>query len=96
MMFRSSGHRWGSLQHVIETPFFVDSKIVSGIQLADVCGYALRRYIAKANRVGSHEERQLLRIFHKFDRAGPRLHGLRHYCPAHSCDCMVCQERGHA
>lgn len=96
IMFRASGHRWGSLQHVIETPFFVDSKIVSGIQLADVCGYALRRYIAKANRAGSHEEKQFLRIFHKFDRAGAKLHGLRHYCPPRTCDCKVCQERGHA
>lgn len=96
LMFRASGHRWGALQHVIETPFFVDSKVVSGIQLADICAYALRRYVAKPGRVGSHEEKQFLRIFHKFDRAGSRLHGLRHYCPARSCDCMVCQERGHA
>ncbi len=96
LMFRASGHQWGSLQHVIETPFFVDSKMVSGIQLADVCAYALRRYVAKDGRAGSHEEKQFLRIFHKFDRAGPKLHGLRHYCSARTCDCLVCQERGHA
>lgn len=96
ILFRLSGHKWGALQHVIETPFFVDSKIVSGIQLADVCAYALRRYIAKPSRSGTHEEKQFLRIFHKFDRAGLKLHGLRHYCPPRSCDCLVCQERGHA
>ena len=96
LMFRASGHRWGTLQHVIETPFFVDSRAVSGIQLADICAYALRRYVGKLDRVGSHEEKQFLRIFDKFDRAGSRLHGLRHYCPARSCDCMVCQTRGHA
>lgn len=95
-MFRVRGHRWGALQHVIETPFFVDSKLVSGIQLADVCAYALRRYVAKVDRAGSHEEKQFLRIVHKFDRAGDKLHGLRHYCPARSSDCMICQERGHA
>jgi hypothetical protein len=94
--FRQTGHHWGILQHVIEAPFFVDSKTVSGIQLADICAYAVRRYVDKANRAGSHEEKQFLRIFHKFDRGGRQLHGLRHYCAAHSCDCIVCQERGHA
>jgi hypothetical protein len=64
-------------------------------QLADICGYALRRYVEKANRAGSHEEKQFSRIFHKFDRAGVKLHGLRHYCAAGSCDCMICGERGH-
>jgi hypothetical protein len=96
LAFRASGHRWGSLEHVIETPFFVDSKTVSGIQLADICAYAVRRYVDKPNRAGSHEEKQFLRIFPKFDRAGKKLHGLRHYCAPHTCDCMVCQERGHA
>lgn len=96
VMFRARGHRWGALQHVIETPFFVDSETVSGIQLADVCGYALRRYVGKAGRAGSDEEKQFMRIFHKFDRAGSKLHGLRHYCPPRTCDCLVCQERGHA
>lgn len=96
LRFRERGHQWGTLQHVIETPFFVDSKAVSAIQLADICAYALRRYVAKPDRLGSHEEKQFLRIFHKFDRSGTKLHGLRHYCPSHACDCMVCQERGHA
>jgi Protein of unknown function (DUF3800) len=93
--FRAEGHHWGTLQHVIETPFFVDSKIVSGIQLADICAYAVRRYVEKQGRAGSHEEKQFLRIFHKFDRAGDKLHGIRHYCPAGVCDCMICAERGH-
>lgn len=96
VMFRGAGHSWGKLRHVIETPFFVDSKTVSGIQLADICGYAVRRYVDKQNRSGSHEEKQFLRIFHKFDRAGTKLHGLRHYCATRSCDCVVCQERGHS
>jgi hypothetical protein len=93
--FRTNGHHWGALEHVIETPFFVDSKIVSGIQLADICAYAVRRYIEKPDRAGSHEEKQFLRIFHKFDRAGERLHGIRHYCPAGECTCMICAERRH-
>lgn len=95
IMFRQSGHQWGHVEHVIETPFFVDSHLVSGIQLADVCGYALRRYVAKESRVGSHEEKQFLRIFHKFDKATNKLHGLRHYCRAKTCDCMICSTRGH-
>ena len=96
IVFRADGHSWGQLQHVIESPFFVDSKIVSGIQLADMCAYATRRYADKVPRSGSHEEKQFLRIFHKFDRGGGKLHGLRHYCAPGSCDCAICQERGHA
>lgn len=51
--FRANGHHWGTLEHVIETPFFVDSKIVSGIQLADICAYAVSRYIEKPDRAGN-------------------------------------------
>ena len=94
-IFRSAGHQWGTLQHVIDTPFFVDSKTVSGIQLADVCAYALRRYVDKDQRAGSHEEKNFMRIFHKFDRAR-KLHGLRHYCEPGTCACAICVERDHA
>lgn len=60
--FRTQGHSWGSLQHVIDTPFFVDSKIVSGIQLADMCAYAVRRYVERWQQ-GPHEQTNFMRIF---------------------------------
>jgi len=91
--FRQQGHPWGMVRHVIEVPFFVDSAFASAIQLADVAAYALRRYVEKNNRNGTHEEENLYRIFHKFDRAGPRLHGVRHFCKPNTCDCMICSYR---
>jgi hypothetical protein len=94
--FRENGHPYGRLECVIEIPFFVDSHFASGIQLADLASYATRRYIERADRVDSFERQNYLRIHHKFDRAGPKLHGIRHYCARGSCSCLVCAERGHA
>ena len=95
--FRHRGHPWGRLQDVIESPFFVDSRRASGVQVVDLCIYAVRRYVEYGLRPGKiHEEQNFLRIFHKFDRSGPKLHGLRHYCAKKSCDCLICRDRGHA
>lgn len=95
--FRSTGHPWGKMTHVIESPFFIDSKKASGVQVVDLCTYAVRRYVEYGLKPGKiHEERNFLRIFHKFDRSGPRLHGLRHYCRKGTCPCLICQDRGHA
>jgi hypothetical protein len=94
-LFRAQGHSWGTLDYVIDTPFFVDSRTVSGIQLADICAYAVKRYVGRRGQA-PHEEANFMRIFHRFDRSGTRLHGLRHYCAARSCDCAICVERGHA
>ena len=93
--FRKAGHPWGNVQHVIETPLFVDSRLAAGIQLADVCAYTLRRYVEADAERRKLEEGNFQRIFHKFDRAKAKLHGVRHYCPRDSCKCSICQERGH-
>ena len=95
-LYRDHGHSWGKLEYVIDTPFFVDSKSVSGIQLADIAAYAVRRYIDHGLDENSHEERNFMRIFHRFDRARERLHGLRHYAAAGTCACAICRERGRA
>ncbi|ODU01343.1 MAG: hypothetical protein ABS79_01890 [Planctomycetes bacterium SCN 63-9] len=94
--YRAEGHPWGEINHVIESPFFVDSRRASAVQLVDLCSYAVRRYVERGAVEGSFEEQNFLRIFHKFDRAGPKLHGLRHYCPRGSCACLICRDRGHA
>lgn len=93
VQYRVSGHPWGRVEHVIEQPFFVDSASVSAVQLADVCAYAVRRHIE--NPTNQHQMANFNRIFHKFDRAAAKLHGIRHYCKPGSCECRVCQERGH-
>ena len=81
--FRRRGHSWGQLRHVIEIPFFASSEDLPGLQLADICSYAVRRYLDRDAVVGSHEERNFQRIFHRFDQDGRgRLHGLRHFIQA--------------
>lgn len=92
--YRVTGHPWGRVDHVIEQPFFVDSSSVSAVQLADICAYAVRRHIEHVTN--DHEVENFNRILHKFDRAGPKLHGIRHYCTPRTCTCRICKERGHS
>lgn len=92
-IYRQRGLPWGELRHVIEAPFFVDSELAAAIQLADLCAYVLRRHVEDPGN--THAEMDLKRIFHRFDRAGGKLHGLRHFCAKGSCGCMICRERGH-
>jgi hypothetical protein len=94
---RQDGHPWGQLRHVIDIPFSASSEQLGGLQAADICAYAVRRYLDKGAIAGSHEERNFQRIFHRFDQDNMgRLHGLRHYTPAGSCGCLICRQRGHA
>jgi hypothetical protein len=95
--YRKKGHPWGRMRHVMDVPFFAASDRVCGLQLVDICAYAVRRYLDKKAVVGSHEEKNFQRIFHRFDRDNlGKLHGLRHYVPAAACTCLICKERGHA
>ena len=95
--YRKRGHPWGRLVHVMDVPFFAPSDRVCGLQLVDICAYAVRRYFDKNAVPGSHEEKNFQRIFHRFDRDNlGRLHGLRHYVPSGTCACLVCQARRHA
>ena len=94
--FRIDGHPFGVVHNVIETPMFVDSRSAGGIQLADICAYATRRYVEKQAADDSPDGINFHRIFAQFHRGGARLHGIRHYCARGSCVCAVCRERGHA
>lgn len=95
--YRESGHPWGELKHVIDLPFFAASDKLSGLQLVDLCAYAVRRYLDKNAVKDSHEEKNFLRIYHRFDRNGMgKLHGLRHYIPLGTCSCLICMSRGHS
>ncbi len=48
--FHDSGTLWTRIQHIIETPLFVNSELTSMVQVADLCAYVLRRYLE------NHEE----------------------------------------
>ena len=81
--FLSQGTLWTTVNHIIETPLFVDSKLTRMVQIADLISYAFRRY---------HENqeadlmRQLLPRAHRSDGIAV---GIRHYT-SQPCGCEVC------
>lgn len=86
--FRRDGHRWGRLRHIVDVPFFVDSRATRAIQYADLVTYALWRRFEQ----GDGEFLDLIRA--GFDSEGGVVHGLLHarYADAR-CDCPYCQTR---
>lgn len=81
--FHREGTLWTGINHIIETPLFVDSRLTSMVQVADLCAYALRRFVEK------QEVDLFNRIFHRADRFGGFTVGVRHYS-AQSCICHIC------
>ena len=81
--FHATGTLWTSVDRIIETPMFVDSKLTRMVQIADLCAYALRRYLENG-------ETDLFEpIFERADRAGGVAVGVRHFSPS-TCDCAIC------
>jgi hypothetical protein len=86
--FHDQGTKWSGIELIVETPLFVDSELTSMVQLADLCSYAVRRFI-------ENSEHDLFdRIYPRFDRAGGRLVGLRHYTAKNPCSCRICTDHG--
>jgi len=84
--FHNEGTRWTNIDHIFETPLFVDSQLTSMVQMADLCGYAVRRYF-------ENDESDLFdRIYSRFDRTPQGVVGIRHYTRT-ACDCRVCTDR---
>ena len=81
--FHSNGTLFTQVDNIIETPLFVSSELTSMVQLADVCAYALRRYLE------NNEERLFSHIFKRADRKGDIVVGVRHFT-AMTCPCMIC------
>lgn len=86
--FQRHGTRWTNIDRVIEAPMFVDSSTSAGIQIADACAYALRRYLDQ----GEADLADTIRT--RFFRHRRRLHGLRHFTRK-GCACWICEERDH-
>ncbi len=82
--FHSQGTLWTKLHRLIETPLFFDSSLTRMAQVADLCGYALRRYL-------ENQEADLFNsVFEKADRRGTTVVGVRHYTNA-NCICEICR-----
>jgi hypothetical protein len=81
--FHRQGTRWTSIEKIVETPFFVDSQLTAMVQIADLCGYAIRRYYENS------ESDLFDRIFSRFDRSSKGIVGIHHFSNQ-GCTCKVC------
>jgi hypothetical protein len=81
--FHRQGTLWTGVSHIIETPFFVNSSLTSMVQAADLCAYALRRFVE------FNDSDLFDRIFHRADRVGVYTVGIRHFS-ATACVCKIC------
>ncbi|MDQ7024723.1 MAG: DUF3800 domain-containing protein [Anaerolineae bacterium] len=81
--FHQQGTLWTDVSNIVETPLFVDSQLTSMVQVADLCSYALRRYLENS------EEKLFDLIFQRADRIGKTTVGVRHFTSA-NCTCKIC------
>lgn len=84
--FHEAGTLWTKVKNIIETPLFVDSKLTAMVQIADLCSYALRRYLENG------ETTLFNNIYQRADRKDGRVVGVRHFSEK-TCTCLICQSR---
>lgn len=85
--FHREGTRWTSrIPYLVETPLFVDSRLTSLVQVADLCAYSFRRYL-------ENDETDLFDcLFPRVDEVNGRRVGARHYRGGRACPCRICGE----
>lgn len=83
--FHERGTLWTNIERIIETPLFVDSRLTRLVQVADLCSYALRRYVE------NHESDLFLRLFQRADRFKGSAVGVRHFTAPQGCSCEICR-----
>lgn len=82
--FHRVGTLWTRINNIIETPLFVNSELTSMVQIADLCAFALRRYL-------ENSETQLFsEVFKRADTRYGCTVGIRHFTD-HACRCEICQ-----
>jgi len=81
--FHKHGTLWTDNTRIIETPLFVNSELTSMVQIADLCSYALRRYLENG------EEDLFDRISARIDRRNGAAVGVRHFSDD-NCKCKIC------
>lgn len=86
LMFHKSGTLWTNIHNIIETPLFVDSELTSMVQIADICSYALRRYLE------NNEDLLFTNIFKRADKKDGKVVGVRHFTTS-DCKCKICISR---
>jgi hypothetical protein len=81
--YHQKGTFWTQIDHIIETPLFVNSELTSMIQIVDVCVYGLRRYVE------NNEDKIFNYIFKRADRKDTTVVGVRHFTEK-KCTCNIC------
>ncbi len=81
--YHERGTFWTNVASIIETPLFVDSQLTSMVQVADLCAYALRRYLE------NNEVWLFSRVFRRADRKDDIAVGVRHFTKL-TCTCDIC------
>lgn len=75
--FQREGNIHMRFNHIVEYPFFTDSRLSNGVQLADLCGYNVYRAFRDLNFGYSFFERLLPYIYRSCRTAGGKLDGLK-------------------
>lgn len=81
--FHRRGTLWTDVNNIIETPLFVDSQLTNLVQVADLCSYAMRRFLENG------EEELFDLIFERADRRDRIVVGVRHFTDQNCC-CKIC------
>jgi len=81
--YYQTGTLWIAVKSIIETPLFVNSQLTSMVQIADVCGYSIRRYLENG------EEQLFDLVFQRADNYAGKVVGIRHFTNP-SCTCKIC------
>lgn len=82
--YHKSGTLWTQIHQIIETPLFVDSQLTGMVQIADLCAYALRRYVENG------EADLFDMVFQRADRKDGVVVGVRHFSKP-ACQCKICK-----
>ena len=82
----------GTIDRIIETPLFVDSSLTRMIQLADLWGYMLRRYVENGEAslfsiLYSRQKTMIGGVQYPIPRASV------HHFAAPSCPCLICETK---
>lgn len=82
--FHENGTLWSRIARIAETPLFVDSRLTRMVQIADLCGYALRRYVENG------EETLFSEVFKRAHTFRGKAVGVRHFTSL-ECGCQICR-----
>lgn len=81
--FHARGTGWTTIHRIIETPLFVGSDLTRMVQIADLCSFAIRRYVENG------EKELFVPLFQRGDKIGTTVVGIRHFTDT-NCACMIC------